>query len=115
MSELDQLVSREGVLVAGRFGPDWRVADQKSVLLFNEDPVALEVMSSFCASIQMLLTTMSVAMSRVSDVSWQPVNGWAVSSGVYSFAMHGDRFALGETAKLGSTDELLELLRHGKP
>ena len=55
------------------------------------------------------------AVSRVSAVSWQPVNGWAVSSGVYSFAMHGDRFALGETAKLGSTDELLELLRHGKP
>ncbi len=115
MSEFDELVSKSGVLVAGRFGPDWRVADQKCVLLFEEDPVALEVMSSFCASIQMLLTTMAVAMSRVTAVSWQPVNGWAVSSGVYSFAMHRDRFALGETAKLGSTDELLELLRQEKP
>ena len=29
MSELDELVSRHGVLMAGRFGPDWRVAEAK--------------------------------------------------------------------------------------
>ena len=115
MSEFDELVSRDGVLVAGRFGPDWRVADQKCVLMFQEDPVALAVMSSFCASIQMLLNTMAVTMSQFAEVSWQPVKGWAVSSGAYSFAMQGDRFALGETEKLGSIDELLELLRQGKP
>ncbi len=33
MSEFDELVSRKGVLVAGRFGPDWRVAEQKSAPL----------------------------------------------------------------------------------
>ena len=27
MSEFDELVSRHGVLMAGRFGPDWRVAE----------------------------------------------------------------------------------------
>jgi hypothetical protein len=43
------------------------------------------------------------------------VKGWAVSSGVFSFAMHGDRFALGETEKLGSIDELLDLLRREQP
>ncbi len=30
MGELDGLVSRDGVLMAGRFGPDWRVAETKS-------------------------------------------------------------------------------------
>ena len=49
------------------------------------------------------------------SVSWQPLKGWGVSSGVYSFAMHGDRFTVGETEKLGSIDELLDLLRQGKP
>ena len=63
----------------------------------------------------MMLNTMAVAMSGVSVVSWQPVKGWAVSSGVFSFAMHGDRFVLGETDKLGSIDELLDLLRQGRP
>lgn len=36
MSELDELVSRHGVLMAGRFGPDWRVAETKSKGLFVE-------------------------------------------------------------------------------
>ncbi len=30
MGELDGLVSRDEVLMAGRFGPDWRVAEIKS-------------------------------------------------------------------------------------
>lgn len=39
MSELDELVSRDGVLLAGRFGPDWRVAETKTRGLFFEIPV----------------------------------------------------------------------------
>ena len=31
MSEFDELVSRDGVLLAGRVGPDWRVAEYKAV------------------------------------------------------------------------------------
>jgi roadblock/LC7 domain-containing protein len=41
MSEFDGLVSRDGVLMAGRFGPDWRVAETKSRGLFIEYPPAL--------------------------------------------------------------------------
>ena len=29
MSELDELVALKGVLMAGRFGPDWQVAEHK--------------------------------------------------------------------------------------
>ena len=117
MGEFDELVSRDGVLVAGRFGPDWRVAEHKTVSLFIEEPPVFEMMSSFCASIQMMLNTMAVAMRRVSPVpeTWQPVNGWGASIGDYSFALHGDRFAIGQTEYLGSIDELLDLLRRGEP
>ena len=52
MSEFDDLVSRKGVLVAGRFGPDWSVAEQKSAWLVIEEPKAIAMISSFCASIQ---------------------------------------------------------------
>ena len=113
MGEFDELVSRDGVIVAGKVGPDWQVAQHKSAGLFIEDPRAFAMMSSFCESIQTMLNTMAVAMTGVSSVSWQPVKGWGVSSGVFSFAMHGDRFALGETEKLESIDELLDLLRRG--
>lgn len=114
MSEFDDLVARDGVLMAGRFGPDGRLADHKGVGLLVEDPRTIEMMSSCCAAIQMMLDTMSVAMSNVSTVSWRPLKSWALSSGVYSFAMHGDRFVLAETEKLGSIDVLLGLLRRGE-
>ena len=46
MSEFDELVSRDGVLIAGRFGPDWRVAEYKSVWLMIEE--SLIASSSAC-------------------------------------------------------------------
>ena len=52
MGEFDELVKRHGVLVAGRLGPDWRVAEHKSTSLFIEIPQVFEMMTSFCASIQ---------------------------------------------------------------
>ena len=48
MGEFDELVSRHGVLVAGRLGPDWRVAEHKSSGLFIEVPQVFEMMTSFC-------------------------------------------------------------------
>ncbi len=77
MGEFDELVSRHGVLVAGRLGPDWRVAEHKSTGLFVEIPQVFEMVTSFCASIQMTLNTMALAMTRVSPVpeTWSPGQG----------------------------------------
>ena len=87
MGEFDELVSRKGVLVAGRFGPDWRIAENKRTSLFIDEPQVFEMMSSFCATIQMTLNTMALAMSRVSPMP----------------------------KYLGSIDELLNLLRQAQP
>jgi roadblock/LC7 domain-containing protein len=38
MSELDELVARPGVLMAGRFGPDGRVAEHTTTGLYIENP-----------------------------------------------------------------------------
>jgi roadblock/LC7 domain-containing protein len=75
------------------------------------------MMSLFCATIQMTLNTMALAMRRVSPVpeSWQPVNGWGASIGHYSFVLHGHRFVIGQTEHLESIDDLLDLLRQESP
>ena len=58
-----------------------------------------------------------LAMTRVSPVpeTWQPVKGWGASIGAYSFALLGDRFAIGQTEYIRSIDELLDLLRQVTP
>ena len=48
MSEFDKLVSRPGVIMAGRLGPDGRVAEHKSEGLYIESPAALEMAHWFC-------------------------------------------------------------------
>ena len=51
MSEFDELVSRDGVLIAGRFGPDGRIAEHKSTGLFIEYPPALDMALWCCTAV----------------------------------------------------------------
>ncbi len=46
MSDFDELVSRHGVLVAGRLGPDGRIVAHKNSGLFIEDPAVFALMTS---------------------------------------------------------------------
>jgi len=115
MSEFDELVSRDGVLMAGRFGRTGRVAETRTKGLFVEFPPAMEVMGSFCAAIQSMFNALAVAMAGFSPSTWTPVRGWAASGGIYSIAVHADRLVVGETDKVGSFDELRQLLQAGRP
>ena len=92
---------------------DREVCANKEHEPFIEIPQVFETMTSFCASIKMMLNTMALAMTRVSPrpETWQPVTGGAPPSAPTSFALHGDRFAIGQTEDIGSIDELLDLLR----
>jgi hypothetical protein len=38
MGEFDDLVARPGVLMAGRFGPDWRVTEHETAGLYVGNP-----------------------------------------------------------------------------
>jgi roadblock/LC7 domain-containing protein len=108
VSALDELVSLDGVLMAGRFGPDWQIAEHKDSSLFYVQ--AIDVMGPFCAAIQMMFNTLGVAMRAFTSANWLPVHGWTVAGGDYSITLKGDRFALFETAKVESVDELRRLL-----
>lgn len=120
MSELDELISRDGVLMAGRLGPDGRITDHKSRGLFIEYPPAIEMAQRFCATVTAMFESMAFAMDRISstgfdDANWLPVRGWAFFGKDYSIAVHGDRFVVGETEKITSLDELRRLLREVQP
>ena len=62
MSELDDLVAIDGVLMAGRFGRDWSIAEHKSKALYLENPAATEMAQWFCAAITMMLSSMAHAI-----------------------------------------------------
>jgi roadblock/LC7 domain-containing protein len=119
-SEFDQLISREGVLMAGRFGSGWTVTDHKCKGLFLESPAALEMARSFCAAITMMFNSLAFAADSITRTGQltapeAPQRGWAFTGGDYSIAVHGDRFVIGESKKIRSFDELSRLLRQGEP
>jgi roadblock/LC7 domain-containing protein len=119
MSELDELVASRGVLMAGRFGPDGRVAEHKSTSLYLENPTGTAMMQWFCAAITMMYRSMAYAVDLVSQsgfnqTSWLPVHSWTYSGGDYVIAVHGDRFMVAEATRIGSLDELNRLLRAGQ-
>jgi len=119
MSEIDELVASPGVLMAGRFGPDGRVAEHKCTGLYVENPAATGMAQWFCAAITMMFGSMAHAVDLVdqsgfNQASWLPVRSWTYSGGDYVIAVHGDRFLIAESARLGSLDELNRLLRAGQ-
>lgn len=120
MNELDELVARPGVLMAGRFAPDGRVAAHKTAGLYVENPALTGIAQWFCAAVTTMLNSMAFAidMSKqggFDQTSWLPVKGWAFTGGDYTIAKVGDRFIVAERAKLGSLDELSRLAGKGQP
>ena len=121
MSELDELVERPGVLMAGRFGPDGRIADHRTRGLYVENPAVLTGIAQwFCTAVTAMFGSMAHAVDTVNQSgftqdSWLPVRSWTYSGGDYAIAVHGDRFLIAERAKIGSLDELNQLLGAGQP
>jgi roadblock/LC7 domain-containing protein len=121
VSEFDELVSLDGILMAGRFDPDWRIAEYKGAWLLAPNPQALQMMQWFCAAVSAMLSSMAFAVDSVGlggDLeapSWLPLKSWTFSGGDYSIAVNGHRFVIAETAKVKSLDELRHLLRDQTP
>jgi roadblock/LC7 domain-containing protein len=120
MSEFDELVASPGVLMAGRFGPDGRVAEHKTGGLYVENPTMTGMAQWFCAAVTTMFGSMAYAVdtlnqSGFNQTSWLPVQSWIYSGGNYVIAVYGDRFVIAERARLGSLDELNRLLHAGQP
>ena len=120
MSEFDELVASPDVLMAGRFGADGRVAEHQTKGLYVEIPALTEIAQWFCAAVTTMFGSMAYAVdtltqSGFNQTSWLPVHSWTYAGGDYVIAVVGDRFLIAERAKLGSLDDLNQLLRAGQP
>jgi roadblock/LC7 domain-containing protein len=117
VTDLDELVSLDGILMAGRFDPDWRIVEQKGAWLLVANPQALQMAQWFCAAVSMMFSSMAFAVDTVhrggsfDSSSWLPLKWWVFSGGDYSILVDGNRFVIAETAKVKSLDELRRLLR----
>jgi roadblock/LC7 domain-containing protein len=113
MSESDDLVSRPGVIMAGRFGRDGRIAEHKSAGLYLEDPAAMEMAHWFCSAATMMFEAMAAAMDRMEAAgSWRPMAAWFYTGGDYAITVYHDKFVFAESGKVKSFDEIRELLHH---
>ena len=118
MSDLDELLSRDGVLIAGRLDSDCRIVehDSKDILLRLEPESAYDLAHWFLAAVTGLFKAMSFVGDRLkiggslNTSTWQPVKGWSFFGGDYGIVVRGDRFAFVEAAKIDSFDELNQLL-----
>lgn len=120
MDEFDELVASPGVLMAGRIGPDGRVAEHKNTGLYVENAVTTGIAQWLCAEITTIFGSMAYAIDTVNQdgfdqTSWLPVRSGSYSGGDYAIAVHGDRFVIAERAKVGSLDELSRRLSAERP
>src|SRR5215475_5324437 len=88
MSEFDELVARPGVLMAGRFGPDGRVAEHETTGLYIENPAMSGIAHWFCAAVTSMFAAMAYAVDELtqasfSQTSWLPVRSWTFTGGDY--------------------------------
>jgi roadblock/LC7 domain-containing protein len=105
---------------SGRFGPNGRVAEHKTAVLYVEVPALTGIMQWFCAAVTTMFGSMAYAVDTLSQVGfnqagWLRVRSWTYSGGDYVISVHGDPFLIAERAKLGSLDDLNQLLRAGQP
>jgi roadblock/LC7 domain-containing protein len=120
MSELDELVKSPGVLMAGRFGPDGRIAEQKTTKLFVERQPTADMVVWFCSAITALFGSVAFAVdsmnrSAFDQTSWLPVTGWTYTGGDYGLVVRGTLFVFAERAKIRSIDELSGLIHEAQP
>ena len=116
MNEFDELVSRPGVVMAGRFGSDGQVPEHKTTGLYIEDPAAMALVQSFCLAVTTMLTAMAAAVDQLNHsgafdtTSCLPMSSWTYTGGDYTVAVYGDKFVFAETEKVKDVDEVRSLM-----
>jgi roadblock/LC7 domain-containing protein len=70
-----------------------------------------QMSAQFCATVSMMFNTLASSFTRLSDMNWEPQQGWAYSGGEWTVAIGGGgtRGVFVETAK-ADFNRLFEVL-----
>ena len=73
-----------------------------------------QMSAQFCATVSMMFNTLASSFTRLSDMNWEPQQGWAYSGGEWTIAFGGGgtRGVFVETAK-ADVNRLFEALAAG--
>jgi roadblock/LC7 domain-containing protein len=108
----EELLAIPGVVAAGRFHRDGRLADYVSKRPMSPD-IAQEIAEA-CATVTMLFDILADVFSMRSGMEWAPHKTWMYAGGEWTVAIGGD---LGVFAQTGEVDlnALHEALAAGRP
>ena len=97
MKTLDDRLGIDGVIAAGEFTADGRLADYKANVDMSREMA--EMSAQFCATITMTFNTLAGAFSQLSQMKWVPQQGWMYAGGDITVAIGGNKWVFIETAK----------------
>lgn len=97
LASLDDLLAMDGVIAAGEFTSDAKLADFRSRGDMTPEMAAMS--AQFCGSVTILFDTLAGAFSHMSAMPWTPQHGWSYSGGDWTVAVGGNRGVFVETAK----------------
>jgi hypothetical protein len=105
--------------MAGRFGPDWTVAEHKCKGPIRRKPSRTPngklVLLGHHHDVQLTgLRRRQHHPERLQHVQLAAPARLGLTGGDYSVAVRGDRFIIGESKKIRSFDELHQLLQEGR-
>ncbi len=90
MATLDELAQIDGVVIAFEFAPDGKLLGHKGNAATSPETAALA--AQFCAAVTTSFNTVGRALTKLSNVSWLPQQGWVYSGGDYTVAIGGQGY-----------------------
>jgi roadblock/LC7 domain-containing protein len=99
MTNLDELLSLDGVVAAGEFASDGKLIGYKSRNDLLKE--IADVSAQFCATLSMLFNTLAAAFSHATATHWIPQKVWSYSGGDWTIMIgaNGNKGVFVETAK----------------
>ena len=97
MSTLEELLKIDGVIAAGDFSADGKMASYKAKMDMSSEMASMT--AQFCATLTMLFNTLAGSFTQLSKMKFIPQQGWAYCGGDWTVAVGGNRGVFVETSK----------------
>lgn len=107
MLTLEELLQREGVIAAGEFTPDGKLADYKAKAGMSKEMA--QMTAQFCAAVTGMFNALASAYSELYKMNWLPQQSWLYKGGDWTVIVVGNRGIFVESAKADLNKLLIDL------